>query len=509
MKLSILSMKYLATTALICWAILCGAQYRYDNTMITGYGANNPQLLKGGTITRFYPELSTANVSLLQAMGESATISDRYGNLLFYTNGCEVFNRNHGVMANGDTLNPGAYYNNYCAGLEIGAAAYPMWQGVLILPWPGDEGRYLIFHLIKSVVPNDYPAAVEQRYSVVDMAQANGLGAVVEKGNVVGTGVFSTEVVATRHANGRDWWVMNPHRGGKAYSLFRFGPQGMEEKKVLPVTDVPAPAYNAPQSAFSPDGSWHAHTPAFNRCRLVRFDRCAGTASFVGDLDFGADSVGVAGTAFSPNSKVLYVPAGLKVFQFDLSDPDLSAIQASKQVVAEWEPDAGYGTFFQAVNGPDGKIYVGATNGYEFFHVIHHPDSLGGACQFEPAGLALVTRSRFIMPNIPHYRLFDQPGSPCDTLGINAPVAAPEPPGVPPAGLRVYPNPAQRVAWFEGVRPGAAWQVFDLLGRVVAAGVAGNTTAQRLDTANWPAGTYLLHTQTDRGGTAVLFQVGK
>jgi hypothetical protein len=35
----------------------------------------------------------------------SATISDNSGNLLFYTNGVIVYNRNHQIMANGDGLN--------------------------------------------------------------------------------------------------------------------------------------------------------------------------------------------------------------------------------------------------------------------------------------------------------------------------------------------------------------------------------------------------------------------
>ncbi|MCO6493491.1 MAG: hypothetical protein J5I98_34035, partial [Phaeodactylibacter sp.] len=39
----------------------------------------------------------------------SQAICDKEGNLLFYTNGCAVLNREHEVMPNGDTLNHSSF----------------------------------------------------------------------------------------------------------------------------------------------------------------------------------------------------------------------------------------------------------------------------------------------------------------------------------------------------------------------------------------------------------------
>jgi len=42
--------------------------------------------------------------SSMNAEGASASVSDTFGNLLFYTNGINVWNRNHEIMLNGANL---------------------------------------------------------------------------------------------------------------------------------------------------------------------------------------------------------------------------------------------------------------------------------------------------------------------------------------------------------------------------------------------------------------------
>ncbi len=58
-----------------------------------------------------------------------SSISDRNGNLLFYTNGHTVWNRNHEIMENGEGL----------------AAEIENIQSTIIVPVPGDDNRYYIF----------------------------------------------------------------------------------------------------------------------------------------------------------------------------------------------------------------------------------------------------------------------------------------------------------------------------------------------------------------------------
>jgi hypothetical protein len=60
----------------------------------------------------------------------NASISDNDGNLLFYTNGCDVKDRQHNIMPNGDGLNPGIIHDDFCPD-----AGYTS-DGIIILPQP-------------------------------------------------------------------------------------------------------------------------------------------------------------------------------------------------------------------------------------------------------------------------------------------------------------------------------------------------------------------------------------
>jgi hypothetical protein len=60
-------------------------------------------------------------------------------------------------------------------------------------------------------------------------------------------------------------------------------------------------------------------------------------------------------------------------------------------------------------------------NGTYVLHTIHEPDKKGTDCHFVNHDFYLPTNSGFCLPTYPNYRLYDWQGSPCDSLGINAP----------------------------------------------------------------------------------------
>ena len=62
----------------------------------------------------------------------SATMSDTAGNLLFYTNGIQVWNKNHQIMPNGNFL-----INSY-------SPVAP--TQILAVPKPGSSNLYYIFY---------------------------------------------------------------------------------------------------------------------------------------------------------------------------------------------------------------------------------------------------------------------------------------------------------------------------------------------------------------------------
>jgi len=70
----------------------------------------------------------------------NANICDTDGNLLYFTNGCYIADRNGNMLMNGDTLSP-CYYTDeiYPDGLDIP-------QATLFLPMPGNVRYYYLFH---------------------------------------------------------------------------------------------------------------------------------------------------------------------------------------------------------------------------------------------------------------------------------------------------------------------------------------------------------------------------
>jgi PKD repeat protein len=104
--------------------------------------------------------------------------------------------------------------------------------------------------------------------------------------------------------------------------------------------------------------------------------------------------------------------------------PDLKASRTTIAVREPSPPNVAAPTYFSAQLAPDQRIYISATNGIQYLHVIDNPDKAGADCGFREKGLKLPTYNQSSMPNFPNYRLGPLDGSPCDTLGLdNRPVA--------------------------------------------------------------------------------------
>ncbi len=96
--------------------------------------------------------------SLMDTSGGSASISDDLGNLLFYTNGINVWNNLHTIMPNGSGL---------LGGTNIS-------QSVIIVPDPSDTNKYYVF-----TNQGDSMGASGLYYSIIDMTLDNGSGDIV------------------------------------------------------------------------------------------------------------------------------------------------------------------------------------------------------------------------------------------------------------------------------------------------------------------------------------------
>ncbi|MCB9267427.1 MAG: PKD domain-containing protein [Lewinellaceae bacterium] len=394
----------------------------YDNTWLLGYAGgstSSEDSTYGISILSFWensgPTIINNQTSEIDFFETNASISDAAGNYLFAFNGQYIEDASDHKMLNGDHINP---YDSD----DIG---YTLPQGGIILPWPEDSNRYVLFHQVKAYGSGGSLFGGDLRYTIVDKRLNGGLGGVTQKRVLVLEGPLSYgQLTATRHANGRDWWLLAGREESNEYYRILLAPEGVFNLGIQAIGSEVESGLG--QACFSPDGQWYVRYSTINNIvgdfvNIYAFDRCTGLLSNHLEINYFDDSHS-GGVAISPNSRYLYVSSYLYVYQYDLWASDL---EASRDTVAVYDGfrDPFATRFYLAQLAPNGKIYVTAPNSTNYLHVIHRPDEPGQACQAEQHGLRLPTRHGASMPNFPTYRLGPIDGSPCGTLGIdNLPV---------------------------------------------------------------------------------------
>lgn len=422
-------MKTLLLFLLLCSPLLLNAQEVFerekrDNIWLFGsFSLSNPL---GANVIMDFAEVP-ANI-YYEFMGvpldfTNASICDTSGDLLLYTNGISVYNFAYDSLENGGRINPGEYSDEL---VEVGNH---LPQGALILPRPGSDSLYHLIYEELSRAP-EFSANSKRVFSLfkakVNMSLNDGLGKVVEKDQLIlGDTLDVGKIVANRHANGRDWWILVPEYISEKYYKFLLTDEGLSDLGFQIIGENHY--YGLGQASFSTNGKKYIQYNLYhfgeNYLNIFDFERCTGELSNpLRILDTLYAFSG--GAAISENSRFLYTPTDTKIYQYDLEADD---IEASKVVVAEYdgyydEIPALQTRFFMAALAPDGKIYISANNSSKYLHVIHEPDKKGLACNVEQHGIELPAWNQFTMPNFPYYGLGPLDGSPCDTLNINNPV---------------------------------------------------------------------------------------
>jgi hypothetical protein len=385
----------------------------------------------------------------------NGVISDTSGNLLFYTNGIYVANASGDTMLNGSNLNPGPFADNYQDGM-------PLPQGNLVLPVPNNPGKYYLFHETDTYMPT-LTKPLELFYTVIDMSMDGGLGGVVLKNQIVLQDTLEMgELSATKHANGRDWWILFHKVFSDMFYKLLVTPYGINiyTQNIGTIRNE----YGG-TSGFANDGSMFAHYNANTDLDIYDFDRCTGLLSNFIHVPIN-DSALYGHPVFSPNNKILYVPSTTYVYQFDLTAAN---IPASMQTIAVWDgfcyPWPPLATnFFMGQLAPDGKIYICALNGTSFLHVINKPDSLGLTCDLQQHSIFLPTYNFCTIPNFPNYFLGPIPGSSCDSL------TSVQENGNNTIPIRINPNPAQNTFYLNYELPygkTAVATLFNTIGEAV------------------------------------------
>ena len=468
------------------------AQDGYGNQWI--FGEYIPPQASGTLLNFNGDTLTVKPIRKDMELGPSSTVMcDSAGKLLFYSNGCYIANAKHQPMTNGGGIGV-ARLSGYC---DSGGS--PLTQGIIALPKPGSNHLYYLFYLDLGEVHTEplwQPASLTLYHAVIDMSLENGLGRVVGKNVVVLRDTFSMgQIQATRHANGRDWWVVQAKLFSNCYWTLLLTPNGIDTifKQCAGLVWERQNAQG--QAVFSPDNRQYARGNDMFGVALFNFDARTGLLS--NPRSAALDTFPFNGLAFAPNSRFLYAPITSRLWQFDTWEKDLSAGRVLIDTLRT-PPNTQRTRFNQARLGPDGKIYIAGTGTFLHLHVINRPNCLGTECDLQQYAIQLAGFNHHTMPNMPHYKRWDSTDT-CRLVGTSGPV------GQGRAPIRFFPNPAGPYLFSEGLETDDALQWVDLSGRTVKTAAV---QSDRLDIADLRPGFYLLRVYR-RGACVGVFKVVK
>ena len=310
--------------------------------------------------------------SAMHAEAGCAIISDRSGQLQFYTNGYEVWNREQERMPNGFGLNGSQILN----------------QNSIIVPLSESNNIYYLFTL------NAYYDSVGLNYSIVNMDLEGGLGNVEVKNQFMYKG-FIEKITAAKHCNGIDTWIVTHDRFDGYYS-FLLTADGLHPDTVRSVSgSVPKSDIGYMKMSTA---SNRIAMPINNDSLLVELSRFHNRSGKVYDpiRIFARDEIVYAyGIEFSPDGNILYVATGGKsyrVWQYDLRQLTEEKINLSATLIAE-------GNHFALQLAPDGKIYIAKRN-RDYLSVINFPNEVGLNCEYEEFAIDLERRISLMgLPN--------------------------------------------------------------------------------------------------------------
>ncbi len=296
----------------------------------------------------------------------SSVISDNLGNLLFYSNGEKVWNRDHEVMPNGDGL----------------LGMYSSTTAALIVPVPESDSLFLVF--TTDGLERDLENGL--RYSVVNMCLDSGRGDVIlEQKNLPLLDAATEKIAAVRHANNKDVWLIAHEHGTDAFFVYAITPDGIDTALVFNIGAVHEGfgSYSAiGQMKASSDGSRLALVfsnvfPAV--AEVFDFDNATGVISNPISLEtYG----GEYGLEFSPDGSKLYTQSFNGILQYDLSTGSEAAINDSKFNLSPVACLPG-GMHL----GPDGRIYISRCSSN--ISVIEFPNESGTDCGFMEEGMSV------------------------------------------------------------------------------------------------------------------------
>ena len=313
-----------------------------------------------------------------------AAVSDRNGQILFYTDGETVFGRT------------GELLGEFIGGDQTAS------QSVIAIPFPQDETMYYIF-TTREVYNTDDSYLLS--YSILDIKEITGNdpGSVVLKELPLYT--KNTERITAIGGYGNDAVLVAHEYGNNTFRLYPITQNGIGNPILQSIGSVHG--FGSEESAegymkFSADGSKLAVALSINGQNYVDlFDYTDSTATISNHqlIDFNEfyPEYQVYGVEFSPGGEKLYVSltgSTSRIYEIRLDSADIDFINQTKNLLAEESAELG-----ALQIGPDGIIYV-ASNGNSVIPTIFPNDDPDTPSIFNPQGFDLQGRTSGLgLPN--------------------------------------------------------------------------------------------------------------
>lgn len=298
-----------------------------------------------------------------------SSISSSDGELLFYTDGSTVWNRNNEVMPNGTGL--------------MGHSSST--QSGIIVPVPNNPILYYLF-TVEAIDGEDDGF----RYSVIDMNLDNGLGDITEQKNILLEDFVFEKVTAVANSTNNGVWILCCKLFTNDIYAYHLDHFGLNETAVISSVGDTIGGYIGDPKGYmvvSPDGTKLVKANVGDRnVEFFDFDNSSGIVSnafkdtnFVNEQPYGV--------AFSPNSKILYISTWKSwgsLFQYNLAAGSPEQIINSRIKLENFSP-----LYVGALQlAADNKIYIARPN-LDFLGVINQPNVYGTACGYEVSGVYL------------------------------------------------------------------------------------------------------------------------
>lgn len=442
-------MRYIYTLLLLFIGIHPVLSQKHDYMWPLGFGPNKSEF-------RFFCNFNSDTPNIIVRPDTfstglyTASYSDKNGQILFFSNGQKIFDKNGAIVENGDGLNPTI--------VEWGADnmySYPAGQSGFFLENIGDPNLLFFVSLDFGLHPaNEWPyhfVGQNLMVATIDINANNGAGRVLEKNKILLTGTLMSPA-ACRHGNGLDWWVLVSDADENRHYRLLLGPDGfsMPDTQYIGTKPNPIPYEGGNKSnqivgnCFSPSGKYYTDINDQLGFSIYNFDRCSGLLSNERRVDYPPVSpdypheyrnTSGSGAVFSENEHFFYktatcygpyfqfTPSGTipYLLQYDLGVDNLaSAVDTINTIDStdyQWPTNITWEKYLGAELGPDGRIYL--AHGGSGYHVVQYPNVKGKDCKLihDKPFFDVVIGSA--IPYMPNYRLGPLDGSPCDTLGLN------------------------------------------------------------------------------------------